>query len=146
MGDNKNRVLYLIWSEKWCLYYRPNACGYTPDSIYAGRYSLEEAERRVKGCDYLEIRSEHSCPRCVRLKKQLAEKAGLLEWANENVARMWPEETYEGDVFWTIITYYGDELWEERKEPKPATLEEALIEMREKLKVVNDLREKLNDE
>jgi hypothetical protein len=39
---------FLIWARDHSAYYRPNYCGYTTDTISAGRYSRAEAEAEVR--------------------------------------------------------------------------------------------------
>ncbi|MCW2763406.1 MAG: hypothetical protein JWR85_3607 [Marmoricola sp.] len=36
-------ALWVIWSNKWCRWYRADSCGYTADIIQAGLYTREQA-------------------------------------------------------------------------------------------------------
>lgn len=45
--------IYLIWHREHSAYYRPDYCGYTTDTISAGKYTREEAEREVRRVSHL---------------------------------------------------------------------------------------------
>jgi hypothetical protein len=43
-------IIVLIWSNEYKMWWRPDGLGYTRDRDEAGRYWLDDAKKRVKGC------------------------------------------------------------------------------------------------
>ncbi|HLY89069.1 MAG TPA: hypothetical protein VKQ27_08800 [Acetobacteraceae bacterium] len=40
-----------IWSAEWSAFWRPNGCGYTTQLAEAGRFLIQDAFAKTRGCD-----------------------------------------------------------------------------------------------
>ena len=112
------RLLYVLWSNKHQMWWRPRSRGYTDDITEAGRYTEADALARVLRSAFHGDLAKATC--------MVADPAGQPGWAAIADREPAADDEAHGDVTWVLIAV--EEVCEAFAETDPAKLRTELIQ------------------